>query len=112
MTPSAFESLRLVAIVAAVLLKLALMPVYFQSYLNLANQRLERQKKEAGRISNKELQKKVNDLTVIIVIYDYNTFFNDQNKCFTDSSSILLSLCCCIAIHCSINYLFILYIDV
>ncbi|XP_023245035.1 transmembrane protein 161B [Copidosoma floridanum] len=59
MTPSAFESLRLIAIVVAVLLRFALMPVYLQSYLNLANQKLEIQKKEAGRISNTEFQKKV-----------------------------------------------------
>lgn len=59
MTPAAFESARLIAIIAVVLLKLALMPLYLQSYLNLANQRLEIQKKEAGRISNIELQKKV-----------------------------------------------------
>lgn len=59
MTPAAFESARLIAIIFVVLLKLALMPLYLQSYLNLANQRLEIQKKEAGRISNIELQKKV-----------------------------------------------------
>ncbi|XP_043461883.1 transmembrane protein 161B [Leptopilina heterotoma] len=59
MTPAAFESARLIAIIFVVLLKLALMPLYLQSYLNLANQRLEIQKKEAGRISNIELQKKI-----------------------------------------------------
>lgn len=35
------------------------MPVYLQAYLNLAYDRLEEQKKEAGRITNIELQKKV-----------------------------------------------------
>ncbi|XP_033214670.1 transmembrane protein 161B [Belonocnema kinseyi] len=59
MTTSAFDSMRLIAIIVVVLLKLALMPVYLQSYLNLANQRLDVQKKEAGRISNIELQKKI-----------------------------------------------------
>ena len=59
MTTAAFDSMRLIAIIVVVLLKLALMPVYLQSYLNLANQRLDVQKKEAGRISNIELQKKV-----------------------------------------------------
>ncbi|XP_015596246.1 transmembrane protein 161B isoform X2 [Cephus cinctus] len=59
MTVAAFESMRLVAVVIAVLLKLALMPLYLQSYLNLATQRLENQKKEAGRITNIELQKKI-----------------------------------------------------
>lgn len=35
------------------------MPVYLQAYLNLAYDRLEEQKKEAGRITNIDLQKKV-----------------------------------------------------
>ncbi|XP_058791652.1 transmembrane protein 161B [Phymastichus coffea] len=59
MTPNAFESMRIIAIIVAVTLKLVLMPIYLQSYLNLAKQRLETQKKEAGRISNKEFQKKI-----------------------------------------------------
>lgn len=59
MTTSAFESMRLIAIIIAVLLRFILMPVYLQSYLNLAVQRLENQKKEAGRITNVDLQKKI-----------------------------------------------------
>lgn len=59
MTAAAFESMRLIAIIVAVILKLLLMPTYLQAYLNLANQRLEVQKKEAGRISNIDFQKKV-----------------------------------------------------
>lgn len=59
MTASAFESMRLVAIIIAILLKFILMPMYLQSYLNLAIQRIENQKKEAGRITNVDLQKKV-----------------------------------------------------
>lgn len=35
------------------------MPIYLQAYLNLAYDRLEEQKKEAGRITNVDLQKKV-----------------------------------------------------
>lgn len=63
MTTSAFESMRLIAIIVAVLLKFVLMPMYLQSYLNLAMQRLENQKKEAGRITNVDLQKKVSKLS-------------------------------------------------
>lgn len=59
MTVARFESLRLIIIVVAGLLKIVLMPIYLQSYLNLAIQRLEIQKKEAGRITNVDLQKKV-----------------------------------------------------
>ena len=59
MTATAFESMRLIAIVVVVLLKLMLLPMYLQSYLNLAMQRIDVQKKEAGKISNIDLQKKI-----------------------------------------------------
>lgn len=59
MTTATFDSMRLMAIVVAVLLKLIVMPMYLQSYLNFALQRLETQKKEAGRITNVDLQKKI-----------------------------------------------------
>ncbi|XP_066595632.1 transmembrane protein 161B [Prorops nasuta] len=59
MTAATFESMRLFAVVVVVILKMVLMPLYLQSYLNLATQRIENQKKEAGRITNVELQKKV-----------------------------------------------------
>lgn len=76
MTAATFESMRLIVIIFALLLKMILMPMYLQSYLNLAIQKLENQKKEAGRITNVELQKKanikiINNIRVIIFIYIY-----------------------------------------
>ncbi|BES95569.1 transmembrane protein 161B [Nesidiocoris tenuis] len=59
MTENAFDALRIVLIVAVVLLRVALMPFYLQAYLNIAKRRIEEQKREAGRITNKELQKKI-----------------------------------------------------
>ncbi|XP_075230518.1 transmembrane protein 161-like emei isoform X2 [Lycorma delicatula] len=59
MTSTAFESLRLILIVAAVIQRIAVMPPYLQAYLNMAYHRLQEQKKEAGRITNIELQKKI-----------------------------------------------------
>lgn len=59
MTGPTFDSLRLALIVFAAVLRIAIMPFYLQAYLNMAYNRLEEQKKEAGRITNKELQKKV-----------------------------------------------------
>lgn len=38
------------------------MPIYLQAYLNIAYDRVEEQKKEAGRITNVDLQKKVRNL--------------------------------------------------
>lgn len=54
MTPQMFESMRLIIIIIAVLLRMVLMPIYLQAYLNLAYDRIEEQKKEAGRITNAE----------------------------------------------------------
>lgn len=57
MTPEVFELVRVMAISVAVLLRMILMPIYLQAYLNLAYDRIEEQKKEAGRITNIEFQK-------------------------------------------------------
>lgn len=38
------------------------MPIYLQAYLNLAYDRIEDQKKEAGRITNKEFQQKITSI--------------------------------------------------
>lgn len=59
LTPQAFDLIRFLLIIIAVVLRLVLMPIYLQAYLNLAYDRLEEQKKEAGRITNVDLQKKV-----------------------------------------------------
>ena len=66
LTPHAFDIVRLILVVAAVLLRLILMPVYLQAYLNLAHDRLEDQKKEAGRITNVDLQRKVSKNTFML----------------------------------------------
>ncbi|KAI5646403.1 hypothetical protein NE865_01336 [Phthorimaea operculella] len=58
-TPDAFDSLRLILVVVTVVLRLALMPRQLQAYLDMAQRRLHAQAKEAGRITNIELQKKI-----------------------------------------------------
>ncbi|XP_058462810.1 transmembrane protein 161B [Malaya genurostris] len=62
LSSEAFETIRLGAVVFAVLLRFVLMPVYLQAYLNLAYDRIEDQKKEAGRITNVDLQKKITSI--------------------------------------------------
>lgn len=52
-----FEGLRLLLILATCFIKILLMPLFLQSHLNLAHERIESMKKETGRISNIELQK-------------------------------------------------------
>lgn len=59
MTESTFESMRIALVVIAVVLRFLLMPIYLQAYLNMAYHRIEQQKKEAGRTTNIEIQKKV-----------------------------------------------------
>lgn len=59
MTERAFDSLRLILIIVAVIIRLGLLPLYLQAYLNIADMRIQEQRKEAGRITNKDLQKKV-----------------------------------------------------
>lgn len=57
MSVEMFELVRLMAIIIAVFLRLLVMPIYLQAYLNIANDRIEEQKKETGRITNVEFQK-------------------------------------------------------
>ncbi|XP_066984609.1 transmembrane protein 161B isoform X2 [Macrobrachium rosenbergii] len=59
MTSEMFDIVRIVLILAVGLLRLGMMPYYLQSYLNIAYEKIELQKKESGRISNKDLQKKI-----------------------------------------------------
>lgn len=59
MSSTSFESLRLVIVLLAVTLHFCFMPLYLQCYLNMANSRIERIKKEAGRITNTDLQKRI-----------------------------------------------------
>lgn len=59
MTDGAFDSMRLLAVIVVALHRLFLMPIYLQAYLNMAYQRVQEQRKEAGRITNRELQEKI-----------------------------------------------------
>ncbi|KAK7016718.1 hypothetical protein SK128_013254 [Halocaridina rubra] len=59
MTSDMFDIVRIVLILAVGLLRIGMMPYYLQSYLNIAYEKIEIQKKESGRITNKELQKKI-----------------------------------------------------
>ena len=52
LTTDQFETLRLYMVIAVVLFRLAVMPRYLQSYLNMAFTKLEELKQEAGKISN------------------------------------------------------------
>ncbi|GFN80864.1 transmembrane protein 161b-like [Plakobranchus ocellatus] len=54
-----FDGFRLVLILAMCMLRLLLMPLFMQSHLNLAHEKIEKMKKESGRINNVELQRMV-----------------------------------------------------
>lgn len=59
MSEHAFETVRILAVVSTMGMKLFIMPWYLQAYLDMAYHRVEEQKKEAGRITNRDFQKKV-----------------------------------------------------
>ena len=58
-TNDIFESTRLYLLLAFILLRLSLTTTHLQSHLNIAVDKVNQLKKEAGRISNTELQKMV-----------------------------------------------------
>ncbi|KAK8395843.1 hypothetical protein O3P69_005746 [Scylla paramamosain] len=70
MGPDTFDTLRIVMVLAVSAVRLGLMPYYLQSYLNLAYEKIEAQKKESGRISNKDLQKKIAGCVLLPVCCD------------------------------------------
>lgn len=78
------------------------MPWYLQAYLDLAKTRIEEQRKEAGRITNKELQKKV------FVIKKEKLINHVFDIVFVDCSCFLLLMRCNFAIHCTVNNLLVL----
>ncbi|KAK6617548.1 hypothetical protein RUM44_005136 [Polyplax serrata] len=59
MSSPTFESVRLLLVLFGVILHFCFMPFYLQCYLNMANTRVEGIKKEAGRITNTDLQKRI-----------------------------------------------------
>lgn len=67
LTSNSFDTIRLILVVFTVILRFSLMPVYLQAYLNLAYDRIQEMKKEAGRITNVELQKKVSGILFFMV---------------------------------------------
>ncbi|KAL8611477.1 hypothetical protein ACOMHN_014532 [Nucella lapillus] len=54
-----FDTLRLIIVVGTCLIRLLFMPLFMQSHLNMAHEKMERMKKESGKISSLELQKTV-----------------------------------------------------
>lgn len=80
MSEEAFDSMRLWLCLILSLLRIVSAPSCFQAYLNIAQTRIESMKKEAGRISNVELQRKVKQpYSIIFILYYYYillSFFN------------------------------------
>jgi hypothetical protein len=97
MTAEIFEFIRILAISVAVMLRVILMPIYLQAYLNLAYDRIEDQKKEAGRITNVEYKQVCIFLKIEILT---NSFFILENFIY-----ILLSLRCGSSIYCAYSAL-------
>ncbi|KAH8322806.1 hypothetical protein KR059_006370, partial [Drosophila kikkawai] len=60
--PHVFETLRLLLVIFVVVVRFALMPIYLQSYLNLAHDKILDLRKEAGRITNVEFKQKISSI--------------------------------------------------
>lgn len=69
MSVKSFESLRVILIVISMLLRLCVMPIYLQAYLNMAYDRTRALKNEVGKISNIDLQKTVSVRSLGLKIY-------------------------------------------
>jgi hypothetical protein len=59
MTSVQFETMRLYLVAFTVFYRLLIMPSYLQAYLNLAYDKIQELKQEAGKISNLDLQRRV-----------------------------------------------------
>ena len=59
MSDETFDIVRFSFIPVFAVLRIALMTQHLQAYLNMAHERIEEMRKEAGRINSLDLQKKV-----------------------------------------------------
>lgn len=66
MSETSFESFRILLIVFIIIFRIAFIRKYLQSYLNIAPQKIQLIKKEAGKITNLDLQKMVKKIWNII----------------------------------------------
>lgn len=84
MTSDAFETTRLMSMVLIVAVRFFLMPHYLQSYLNMAPEKLKDLRKEAGRISNVELQKMVCSFSclLLLLLLLQNNFYESAKDMF------------------------------
>ncbi|KAK9881000.1 hypothetical protein WA026_014343 [Henosepilachna vigintioctopunctata] len=115
LTNEAFDAFRVLAITIAMSLKLILMPWYLQAYLDMAYHRTEEQKKEAGRTTNIDFQKKISAvfyylcvvtvqyispiILVLFFTFMYKTLgefswsgFHNNEQCPADESKKFLSV--------------------
>jgi hypothetical protein len=75
MTSEQFESMRLYMVIAILVFRLIMMPKYLQSYLNMAYHKMEEMKKEAGKISNVDLQKLIARVFYYLCVVSYLFIF-------------------------------------
>ena len=59
LTEKGYHNLRFVLLLLFCVLRLSLVWRHLQSYLDMAHERIEKMKKETGRITNVDLQRKV-----------------------------------------------------
>ena len=79
LTEKGYNNLRFSSLLLFCVLRLSLVWRHLQSYLDMAHERIEKMKKETGRISNVDLQRKVINPFSFISFY-----FSSANMCLFD----------------------------
>lgn len=70
LTEKGYSNLRYILLLSFCVLRLSLVWRHLQSYLDMAHERIEKMKKETGRISNVELQRKVTaSITILLTAF-------------------------------------------
>ena len=61
LSTESFVIVRVVSVLVAGMLRLIVLPVYLQAYLDMARARLEEQRSHAGKVTNKHVQRQVRE---------------------------------------------------
>lgn len=76
LTEKGYSNLRFILLLSFCVLRLSLVWRHLQSYLDMAHERIEKMKKETGRITNVELQRKVTaTINILLTAFFFFSFW-------------------------------------
>ena len=82
LTEKGYANLRFVLLLLFCVLRLGLVWRHLQSYLHMAHERIEKMKKETGRITNVDLQRKVSYIRCNFALIVHENLFVNNWLCF------------------------------